>query len=81
MSPGPMSRPRKSERMQWCDYEPGDFPDSEFKDSDYGKIHLTYPLHNTAGETFGGKLPGAMRAHLEERAGGAGALKKLLADD
>jgi hypothetical protein len=44
-----------------CDFEPGDFDQSEFHFStDYGWVHLREPLHNNAGETWGESLPGAL---------------------
>jgi hypothetical protein len=51
----------------WCDYENEDFDSSQFRDDpEHGTIHLVSPLHNTAGQVFGGTLPGALRNNLEQ---------------
>jgi hypothetical protein len=65
----------------WCNYEPGDFDASEFEhDPEHGTVHLVSPLHNTAGQVFGGSLPGALRHNLE-RVLGRERLKELLTDE
>jgi len=60
-------------QLEWCDYEPGDFPESQFHDSEkHGRlhVHLGTRLHTNRGELVGGvSFPEGLRAELDERFG------------
>jgi hypothetical protein len=77
-----MTRSRPRPETEWCDYEPGDFPSSEFVDSEWGRLHLRKPLHNTAAETGPGTLPvtDELRVELVERMGEE-KVEELLGDE
>ena len=64
--------------MTWCEYELKECPSKEFVRSAHGTLHLVQPLHNTAGEVFGGELDAVQRDELERKVGGPDELKKLL---
>jgi hypothetical protein len=59
--------------LEWCDYEPGDFPESQFHDSvAHGRLHVRRgtPLHtNRGGLVHGITFPEGLRAELDEKFG------------
>jgi hypothetical protein len=69
--PRPRRRKPEAPKLEWCEFEPGDFPESQFHDSaKYGRLHVHRGtrLHTKAGEPVNGPVfPEAVRAELVEK--------------